>query len=142
MTKAHKIKRGDFFMQKILLTLKQVLRSSFLVLALMISISLLGSFIFIQQASYATTLEELKLVPPEYKPNSQEKINRANEFDPGVGVQEEQREEAYEEAVKDAGSLTTMEEAYERNLKAEREQNPPESFGEKAKEVIEKVTGK
>ena len=129
-------------MQKILLTLKQVLRSSFLILALMISISLSGSFIFIQQASYATTLEELKLVPPEYKPNSQEKINRANEYDPGVGAQEEQREEAYEEAVKDAGSLTTMEEAYERNLKAEREQNPPESFGEKAKEVIEKVTGK
>lgn len=129
-------------MQKILLTLKQALRSSFLVLALMISISLSGSFIFIQQASYATTLEELKLVPPEYKPISEEKINRANEYDPGVGVQEEEREEAYEEAVKDAGSLTTMEEAYERNLKAEREQNPPESFGEKAKEVIEKVTGK
>ncbi|MEH1831852.1 MAG: hypothetical protein V7L29_07215 [Nostoc sp.] len=129
-------------MQKILLTLKQALRSSFLVFALMISISLLGSFIFIQQASYATTLEELKLVPPEYKPNSQEKINRANEYDPGVGVQEEEREEAYEEAVKDAGNLNTMEKAYERNLKAEREQNPPESFGEKAKEVIEKVTGK
>lgn len=129
-------------MQKILLTLKQALGSSFLVLALMISISLSGSFIFIQQASYATTLEELKLVPPEYKPNSGEKINRANEYDPGVGVQEEQREEAYEEAVKDAGSLNTMEKAYERNLKAEREQNPPESFGEKAKEVIEKVTGK
>lgn len=129
-------------MQKILLTLKQALRSSFLVLALMISISLSGSFIFIQQASYATTLEELKLVPPEYKPNSEEKINRANEYDPGVGVQEEEREEAYEEAVKDAGNLNTMEKAYERNLKAEREQNPPESFGEKAKEVIEKVTGK
>ncbi|MEH2423868.1 MAG: hypothetical protein V7K48_24080 [Nostoc sp.] len=129
-------------MQKILLTLKQALCSSFLVLALMISISLSGSFIFIQQASYATTLEELKLVPPEYKPNSQEKVNRANEYDPGVGVQEEEREEAYEEAVKDAGNLNTMEEAYERNLKAEREQNPPESFGEKAKEVIEKVTGK
>ncbi|MEH2391739.1 MAG: hypothetical protein V7K21_08670 [Nostoc sp.] len=129
-------------MQKILLTLKQALRSSFLVLALMISISLSGSFIFIQQATYATTLEELKLVPPEYKPNSEEKINRANEYDLGVGAQEEEREEAYEKAVKDAGSLTTMEEAYERNLKAEREQNPPESFGEKAKEVIEKVTGK
>lgn len=129
-------------MQKILLTLKQALRSSFLVLALMISISLSGSFIFIQQASYATTLEELKLVPAEYKPNSEEKINRANEYDPGVGVQEEEREEAYEEAVKDAGNLNTMEKAYERNLKAEREQNPPESFGEKAKEVIEKVTGK
>lgn len=129
-------------MQKILLTLKQALRSSFLVLSLMISISLSGSFIFVQQASYATTLEELKLIPPEYKPNSEEKINRANEYDPGVGVQEENREEAYEQAVKDSKNLNTIEKTYERNLKAEREQNPPESFGEKAKEVIEKVTGK
>ena len=142
MSKAYKIKRGDFFVQKILLTLKQALRSSFLVVGLIIFISLSGSFIFVQQASYATTLEELKLIPPEYRPNSQEKVNRANEYDPGVGVQEEEREEAYEEAIKDAGNLSTMEKAYERNLKAEREQNPPESFGEKAKEVIEKVTGK
>ncbi|WP_335084702.1 hypothetical protein [Nostoc sp.] len=142
MTKAHKIKRGDFFMQKILLTLKQALRSSFLVLALIIFISLSASFIFVQEASYATTLEELKLVPPDYKPNSQEKINRANEYDPGVGVQEEEREEAYEEAIKDSKDLNTIEKAYERNLKAEQQGKPQESFGEKAKEVIEKVTGK
>ncbi|OYE04086.1 hypothetical protein [Nostoc sp. 'Peltigera membranacea cyanobiont' 232] len=129
-------------MQKILLTLKQALCSSFLVVCLMVSISLSGSFIFVQQASYATTLEELKLVPPEYKPNSEEKINRANEYDPGVGVQEEEREEAYEQAIKDSKNLNTIEKTYERNLKAEKEQNPPESFGEKAKEVIEKVTGK
>ncbi|MEH1897512.1 MAG: hypothetical protein V7K94_19840 [Nostoc sp.] len=129
-------------MQKILLTLKQALRSSFLVVCLMVSISLSGSFIFVQQASYATTLEELKLVPPEYKPNSEEKINRANEYDPGVGIQEEEREEAYEQAIKDSKNLNTIEKTYERNLKAEKEQNPPESFGEKAKEVIEKVTGK
>ena len=129
-------------MQKILLTLKQTLRSSFLVIGLIIFISLSGSLIFVQQASYATTLEELKLIPPESKPNSEEKINRANEYDPGVGVQEEEREEAYEEAKKDAGSLTTMEKAYERNLKAEQEGKPQETFGEKAKEVIEKVTGK
>ncbi|MBN3884658.1 MAG: hypothetical protein HWQ44_17290 [Nostoc sp. JL34] len=142
MTKAHKIKRGDFFVQKILLTLKQALRSSFLVVGLMIFISLSASFIFVQPASYATTLEELKLIPPEYKPNSEEKINRANEYDPGVGVQEEEREEAYEQAIKDSKNLNTIEKTYERNLKAEQEQNPPESFGEKAKEVIEKVTGK
>ncbi|MEH2095900.1 hypothetical protein CDG77_16110 [Nostoc sp. 'Peltigera membranacea cyanobiont' 213] len=129
-------------MQKILLTLKQALRSSFLVVCLMVSISLSGSFIFVQQASYATTLEELKLIPPEYKPNSEEKINRANEFDPGVAVQEEERQEAYEQAIKDSKNLNTIEKTYERNLKAEKEQNPPESFGEKAKEVIEKVTGK
>lgn len=129
-------------MQKILLTLKQAFRSSFLVVSLMVFISLTGSFIFVQQNSYATTLEELKLVPPEYKPNSEEKINRANEYDPGVGIQEENRQEAYEQAIKDSKNLNTIEKTYERNLKAEQEQNPPESFGEKAKEVIEKVTGK
>ncbi|MEH2350328.1 MAG: hypothetical protein V7K55_20470 [Nostoc sp.] len=129
-------------MQKILLTLKKALRSSFLVVCLMVSISLSGSFILVQQASYATTLEELKLVPQEYKPNYEEKINRANEYDPGVGVEEEERQEAYEQAIKDSKNLNTIEKTYERNLKAEKEQNPPESFGEKAKEVIEKVTGK
>jgi len=128
--------------QKILLTLKQALRSSFLVVCLMVSISLSGSFLFVQQASYATTLEELKLIPPEYKPNSEEKINRSNEYDPGVGVQEEERQKAYEQAIKDSKNLNTIEKTYERNLKAEKEQNPPETFGEKAKEVIEKVTGK
>nr|WP_230967390.1 hypothetical protein [Nostoc commune] len=113
-----------------------------MVVGLIIFISLSGSFIFVQQATYATTLEELKLIPPEYKPNSQERINRANEFDPGVGVQEEERQEAYEQAIKDSKNLTTIEKTYERNLKAQQEQNPPETFGEKAKEVIEKVTGK
>ncbi|MDZ8088386.1 MAG: hypothetical protein RMY16_22905 [Nostoc sp. DedQUE12b] len=129
-------------MQKILLTLKQALRSSFLVIGLIIFISLSCSFIFVQQPSYATTLEELKLIPPEYKPNSEEKINRANEFDPGVGIQEEDRQKAYEQAIKDSKNLNTIEKTYERNLKAEQEKNPPETFGEKAKEVIEKVTGK
>ncbi|MEH2040759.1 hypothetical protein [Nostoc sp.] len=129
-------------MQKILLSLKKALRSSFLVVSLMVFISLTGSFIFVQQSSYATTLEELKLVPPEYKPNSEEKINRANEYDPGVGIEEEDRQKAYEQAIKDSKNLTTIEKTYERNLKAEQEQNPPESFGEKAKGVLEKVTGK
>ncbi|MHC0063129.1 hypothetical protein ACWATR_09400 [Nostoc sp. UIC 10890] len=128
-------------MQKIVLTFKQAF-SSILVVTLMIFISLSGSFIVGQQASYATTLEELKLIPPEYKPNSEEKVNRAYEYDPGVGVREEERQEAYEQAKKDSANLNTIEKAYERNLKAEKEQNPPESFGEKAKEVIDKVTGK
>ncbi|QLE43046.1 hypothetical protein FD723_23095 [Nostoc sp. C052] len=129
-------------MQKILLTLKQAFRSSLLVICLMIFISLSGSLILFQQAGHATTLEELKLIPPEYKPNSEEKINRANEYDPGVGVQEEKREEAYEQAIKDSKNLNTIEKTYERNLKAEKAQNPPETFGDKAKEVLEKVTGK
>ncbi|MDZ8079654.1 MAG: hypothetical protein RMX35_11210 [Nostoc sp. DcaGUA01] len=127
-------------MQKILLTLKKALHSSFLIVSLMIFISLSGSFIFIQQASYATTLEELKLIPPEYKPNSEEKINRANEYDPGIGVQEEARQEAYEQAVKDSQNLGTIEKAYERNLKAEGKSEP--NLVDKAGEIVEKVTGK
>ncbi|ODG98713.1 hypothetical protein A4S05_08055 [Nostoc sp. KVJ20] len=128
-------------MQKIVLTFKQAF-SSILVVGLMVFISLSGSFIVGQQASHATTLEELKLIPPDYKPNSEEKVNRAYEYDPGVGIREEDRQKAYEQAKKDSTNLNTIEKAYERNLKAEKEQNPPESFGEKAKEVIEKVTGK
>jgi hypothetical protein len=128
-------------MQQILLTCKQVLRSSFLVFGLMVFISLSCLFIVVPQAN-ATTLEELKLVPPEYKPNSQEKINRANEYDPGVGVQEEERQEAYEQALKDGKNLNTMEKAYERNVKAENAGKPQESIVEKAKEVIGNVTAK
>jgi hypothetical protein len=78
--------RRVLHMRKILLTFKKALRSTFLVVGLMMFISLSGSLIFVQQPSFATTLEELKLIPPEYKPNSDEKINRANEYDPGVGV--------------------------------------------------------
>ncbi|MBD2516120.1 hypothetical protein H6G93_14090 [Nostoc sp. FACHB-973] len=127
-------------MPKILLTLKKALRSSLVIVSLMIFMSLSGSFIFIQQASYATTLEELKLIPPEYKPNSEEKINRANEYDPGVGVQEEARQEAYEQAVKDSQNLGTIEKAYERNLKAEGKSEP--NLLDKAGEIVEKATGK
>jgi hypothetical protein len=127
-------------MQKILLTFKKALRSTFLVVGLIMFISLSGSFIFVQQPSFATTLEELKLIPPEYKPNSDEKINRANEYDPGVGVQEEKRQEAYEQAIKDSENLGTIEKAYKRNLKAEGNSEP--NLLDKAGEIVEKVTGK
>lgn len=128
-------------MLRILLTLKQALLSSMLVFGLMIFISLSGLFMVVQ-ASYATTLEELKLIPPEYKPTPEEKIDRAYERNEAAGIRAEQRQKAYEQALKDGKSLNTMEKAYERNVKAENAQNPSESFGEKAKEVIEKVTGK
>jgi hypothetical protein len=128
-------------MLRILLTLKQALLSSMLVFGLMIFISLSGLFMVVQ-ASYATTLEELKLIPPEYKPTPEEKIDRAYERNEAAGIRAEQRQEAYEQALKDGKSLNTMEKAYERNVKAENAQNPSESFAEKAKEVLEKVTGK
>lgn len=127
---------------RILSTFKRALRSSILVVCLTIFMSLSGVSVFVQQASYATTLEELKLIPPEYKPNSQEKINRANEYDPGIGIQEEDRQAAYEQAIKDSQNLNTLEKAYDRNLRNEKAQNSSQGFGEKAKQVIEKVAGK
>ncbi|MBH8562122.1 hypothetical protein I8748_08025 [Nostoc sp. CENA67] len=129
-------------MQKILITLKKTFFSSILIVSLMFFIGLSSLFIVVQQASYATTLEELKLIPPEHKPNSQEKINRAYEYDPGVGVQEEQRQEAYEQAVKDSESLNTIEKAYERNLKAEKQPDSQNNIVTKAKEAVENVIGK
>ncbi|MFN6572496.1 hypothetical protein [Dendronalium sp. ChiSLP03b] len=128
-------------MQKILITFKQAFVSSILIFSLMIFTGLSGLFI-VQQASYATTLEELKLVPPEYKPNSEEKINRANEYDPGVGIQEEDRQEAYEQAVKDGESLNSIEKAYERNLKAEKQSGSQKNLATKAKEAVENVISK
>ncbi|BAZ54320.1 hypothetical protein NIES4103_70050 (plasmid) [Nostoc sp. NIES-4103] len=129
-------------MEKILITLKKTFFSSILIVSLIFFTGFSSLFIVVQQASYATTLEELKLIPPEYKPNSQEKINRAYEYDPGVGVQEEERQEAYEQAVKDAENLNTIEKAYERNLKAEKQPDSQNNIVTKAKEAVENVIGK
>ncbi|QSJ15071.1 hypothetical protein JYQ62_24855 [Nostoc sp. UHCC 0702] len=129
-------------MQKILIALKQAFVSSILIVSLMFFTCLSGLFMVVQQASYATTLEELKLIPPEYKPNSQEKINRAYEYDPGVGVQEDERQEAYEQAVKDGENLNSIEKAYERNLKAEKQADSQNNIVTKAKEAVENVIGK
>jgi hypothetical protein len=129
-------------MQRILLSLKQVLSTTVLIICTIVFIAISGVFIGIQQPSYATTLEELKLVPPEYKPNADEKINRAYEFDPGVGTLEEDRQKAYERAVKESENLNTLEKAYEKNLKDEQGQNSQGSIVDKASDLIDKVTGK
>ena len=117
-------------MQRLLLTLGQALRRSIVVLGLMMLISLSGLFILVQQPSYADHLT------PE------EKVDRAYEYSEATGLKEEDRQEAYEEAVKDAESTGTMEKAFERNLKAERKENPEPNLIEKAEELVEKVTGK
>lgn len=129
-------------MPKIFLSLKQVFSTGVLIVCSILCIIISGAFISIQQPSYATTLEELKLIPPDSKPNAEEKINRAYEYDPGVGTLEEDRQEAYEKAVKESENLNTLEKAYEKNLKEEQAQNSQGGLGQKASELIEKVTGK
>jgi thymidylate synthase len=127
-------------MTKVFLAVKQVLSIGVLIVLAIVFIGMSSVFIG-QQPSYATTQAELKLIPPEYKPTPQEKINRAYEYDPGVGIQEEDRQKAYEQAIKDSKNLNTLEKAYERNLKGEQGQNQ-EGIIEKASDIIDQVTGK
>ncbi|MBH8555356.1 hypothetical protein I8751_24020 [Nostocaceae cyanobacterium CENA357] len=128
-------------MQRILSSLKQALPLKILVLVLMIFVSLSGLFIVTQPPSYATTLEELKLIPQDQRLTPQEKIDRAYEYNRAAGMRAEERQEAYEQALKDGESLETMEKAYERNLKAERKENSQPNLLDKAGEIVEKVTG-
>jgi hypothetical protein len=96
----------------------------------------LSSFIFIQQPVYASLKSSEKLTP-------EEKIDRAYEYNRAAGIRAEDREEAYEQAIKDAENLNTMEKAYERNVKAYKEENPEPNLIEKAEQLVEDVvTGK
>lgn len=122
-------------MQKISLTLGQALRRSIFVLGLMLLISVSSLFLFVQQPSYAVTSAASKLTP-------EEKINRAYIYNEAAGIREEERQEAYEQAIKDAESPATMEKAYERNEKAYEKENPQPNLIEKAEELVEKVIGK
>ncbi|MEC4816009.1 MAG: hypothetical protein SAK29_22465 [Scytonema sp. PMC 1069.18] len=119
-------------MRLILAILNKALHQSIVVLGLILFISLSGVFFFVQQPSYAVTYPSQQLTP-------EEKIDRAYEYSEGAGIREEDRQEAYQQAVKDSQSLQTMEKAYERNVE---EENAQPTLGEKAKELIDTVTGK
>jgi hypothetical protein len=84
--------QGGVFMQRILSTSGKALRQSILVLGMILLILLWILFIAIQPTSYATTLEELKLIPPDAsRLTPQEKIDRAYELSEGAGIREEER---------------------------------------------------
>jgi hypothetical protein len=129
-------------MQRVLSFFQQAFCRNILVFGLIILTSLSGLFIFVQSPSYATTVEELKLNPERLSLTPEDKINRAYEYNRGTGVEEEIREEAYEQALKDGENLNTMEKAYERNVKTYEAENPAPSLGEKVKEAVKNVTNK
>lgn len=115
--------------------LGQAFRKSILVVGLMIFISLSGLFMFVAPPSYAVTSASDKLT-------SGEKIDRAYEYGEAAGLREENRQEAYEEAVKEAGTPDVLEKDYEKAEKAYEKANPGPGPIEKAKELVEQVTGK
>ncbi len=118
-------------MQLIFSALGQAFRKSILVLGLMIFINLSGTFMFVAQPAYAVTSQ----LTPE------EKINRAYEYSEATGLKEEERQEEYEEAVKEAKSPELQEKEYEKSEKAYNQANQP-GLVEQAKGLVDKVTGK
>ncbi|GAA6623848.1 hypothetical protein [Scytonema sp. NUACC26] len=122
-------------MQTLLAIVNKALRQSIVVLGLMLFISLSGLFFFTQQPSYAVTSPANQLTP-------EEKIDRAYEYNRAAGLREEDRQKAYEQAAKDSNSPQPVEKTYERNLKAEKQENPNSNILEQAKELVDRVTTK
>ncbi|WP_414585799.1 hypothetical protein [Scytonema sp. PCC 10023] len=121
-------------MQLILGIVNKALRQSIVVLGLMLLISVSGLFFFVQP-SYALGFTTEKPTFPSEKLTPEEKIDRAYEYNRAAGLREEDRQQAYEQAVKDAA--TPEEKVYERNVK-----DSQPNLIDKAGELVEKVTGK
>lgn len=81
-------------MQRFLSTPKKRWQKSVFSLGMAVLACLLGIFIFVTTPVYAATVEELKLVPPDQKPTSEEKIERAYELSEGTGILEEMKQES------------------------------------------------
>lgn len=121
-------------MQLILRIVNKALRQSIVVLGLMLLMSVSGLF-FCVQPSYAVPFTTEKPIFPSEKLTPEEKIDRAYEYNRAAGLREEDRQQAYEQAVKD--SKTPEEKVYERNVK-----DSQPNLIDKAGELVEKVTGK
>ncbi|OKH59683.1 hypothetical protein NIES2130_07425 [Scytonema sp. HK-05] len=121
-------------MQIILGIVNKALRQSIVVLGLMLLMSVSGLFFFVQP-SYALGFTTEKPTFPSEKLTPEQKIDRAYEYNRAAGLREEDRQQAYEQAVKDAA--TPEEKVYERNVK-----DSQPNLIDKAGELVEKVTGK
>ena len=120
-------------MRKILSNLNQTFCQTIFVVGLMVLISLTNLFLFDNSYSYAATYSTNNLTP-------EEKIDRAYEYNEAAGFEEENRQEAYKQAIKDSKSPQSLEKAYERNLKAENVKEP--NILEQTGQLIQNATKK
>ena len=120
-------------MQRIFSVIGQAFGKRLLIFALMSLLSLSGLFIFANQPALA----EKSLQP-------QEKINRAYDMNEAAGIQEEERQAAYDKAAEVVTDPKEgLEKIYEKDLKAYKKENPNDnSLVEGAKNLVDKVTGK
>jgi len=121
-------------MQNILFGLKQGVLRKLLLLTLISLLGFFGMAIAGNSPAYATTLEETQLVPPEYQPTPEEKIERAYEYSEATGLMEEAKQ-----------ARTKSNENFNPNLKANiknidaQAQEGKTSLKDKAKGLLEKI---
>lgn len=115
-------------MQRTFSYLGKVIRKSFLVMGLIGLLSLSGLSIFSPQPSLAAA----------YKDNSPVLQKGINADSNSQSV--ENREEAYDKAIKAIDSPTGLEKVYEKNLDKYEKENPQPGIIESAKEMIKEVT--
>jgi hypothetical protein len=121
-------------MQRIFSIIGQAFGKRILIFGLMSLLSLSGLFIFVNQPALAD------------KPlQAQEKIDRAYTMSEATGLREEDRQEAYDEAIEEISEdpKEGLEKIYEEDFKAYKKENPDENgLLEGAKDLVDKVTGK
>jgi len=121
-------------MQRILSTIGQTFAKRILILGLVSLLSLSGLFMFSNQPALADKALSLE-----------EKIDRAYTYNEAAGLQEEDRQAAYDAAAQavQEDPKEVIEKIYEEDLKEFKKENPGENgLLEGAKELVEKVTGK
>lgn len=121
-------------MRGILSNLKQALLQKLLLLFLVSLLGFFGTAIAGYSPVYAATLEETQLIPPEYKPTPEEKIERAYEYSEATGIMEEAKQ-----------ARTNSNRNFDPNLKANiknidsQAQEGKTSLKDKTKELLEKI---
>lgn len=121
-------------MQNILFVLKQGVLRKLLLLALISLVGFFGIAFTGYSTAYAATFEETQLVPPEYKPTPEEKIERAYEYSEATGLMEEAKQ-----------ARTKSNENFNPNLKANiknidaQAQEDKTSLKDQVKGVLEKI---
>lgn len=125
-------------MKSILFSLSQGFLRKLLVVCLMTLLSLSGLSIFVSSPVYAATSEETQLVPSDFKPTPDEKIERAYEMSEATGILEETKQQLGDpnknfDYNKKANVKTIIE-----SDKADSEPG----LVEKAKGLVERITGK
>ena len=119
------------------LPLTQAVISKFLTICLVVLLGVSSVITFAVPPVYATTLEEEQLIPPEYQPTPEERINRAYDQSEAAGVLEEMKQQSGQKNEK----FDPNKRANSRTI-PDSKTDPETGLVDKAQKLVNKVTGK